>query len=113
VVAVEQVQPSPLLEPGEHAIDILMDLRDIAQLPVLPQFFPVSQLDIRKTVSVIMFHRRIVQMLILQKIVRGGAHSPVAVTDQHISGAIMKGQNQRLGKSAVQTAGGTHDFFPL
>ncbi len=111
VVAVEQVQPPFFLEPGEHAVDVLMNLRDVAQLPVLPQLLPVPQLDIRKTVSVVMFHGRIVQMLVLQEIVRGGAHAPVTVADEHIPGALAERQHQGLGKGPVQAAGGAHGLF--
>ena len=112
VVAIEQMQPPLFLEPGEQAVDVFVDFRDMAQLPVLPQLLPVPHLDIRKTVPVVMLHRGIVQVLVLQEIVRGVAHAPVAVADQHVPGALTEGQDKGLGKSAVQAACGAHGFFP-
>ncbi len=111
VVAIEQVQPSSLFKPGKHAVDILVDLSDVAQLPVLPQFLPVPQFNIGKSIPVIVLHGRIVQMLVFQKIVGGGAHSPVTVAYQHIPGTSVKGQYQRLGKGTIQTSCDAHDSF--
>ena len=68
VIAVEKIQPAPFLKSGKHTVDIVVDLGDIAQLPVFPQFFPVSQLDISETAPVIMFQRRVVEMLVFRKL---------------------------------------------
>ena len=87
VIAVEKIQPAPFLKSGKHTVDIVVDLGDIAQLPVFPQFFPVSQLDISETAPLIMFQRRVVEMLVFQKIVGGSTHAPVTVTYENIFGA--------------------------
>ena len=88
-----------------------MDFNNLAHSPVFPEFIPVAQLYIGKSVAVIMIQRGKVQIVVFQKVIVGISAAPVAVTDNNI--AVFSGQRQYGGilKGIGQTGIKAHKFF--
>lgn len=69
MVAIEKIQSVLLIELLKKPEDIAVDINDILHTSVFPKFIPVPQLNIGKTLSVIVFQCGKIQMLVFQKII--------------------------------------------
>jgi len=88
MVAVEQIQPVFLVELPEKPEDITMNIENVFHTSVFPQFVPVAQFDIGKTLPVIVFQCSEIQVLVLKKVVGGITNASVTVTHQNIAGTV-------------------------
>lgn len=64
VVSIEKIQPVFLAKLCEEPEDIAVDIHDIFHVSVFPQFIAIAQFDISISLSVIMFQRGKIQVLV-------------------------------------------------
>lgn len=88
VIAVDKIQAVFLMKLFEKPEDIVVDINDVFHVSVFPKLIPIPQLNIGKPLSVVMFQRGKIQMLVFQKIIGGISHASVTVAHQNIAGAV-------------------------
>lgn len=69
VVAVKQIKSVLSVKEGEKLEDIAVDFDNLLHVSVFPQFIPIPQLDISKTIGTIIFQGRKIKALVLEKII--------------------------------------------
>ena len=88
VIAVDKIQAVLLMKLFEKPEDIVVDINDVFHVSVFPKLIPIPQFNIGKPLSVVMFQRGKIQMLVFQKIIGGISHAPVTVAHQNIAGVV-------------------------
>lgn len=89
-----------------------MDINDLFHIPVFPEFISVAQLNIGKTLGVIMVQGSKIQILIFQKIITPAPVAAVAVTDDHIAAARGQRQSGGILESLAKAGTVTHEALP-
>ena len=89
-----------------------MDVDDLLHIPVFPEFISIAQLDIGKTLGVIMAQGSKIQILIFQKIITPAPVAAVAVTDDHIAAARGQRQSGGILEGLAKTGTVTHEALP-
>lgn len=87
MISVNHIKPVLLMKQGEEPEHIVMNFNDLAHSPVFPQLIPVSQLNIGKTLLIVMVQSRKIKVLVFEKVVVGIAPAAVAVADDSVAAA--------------------------
>lgn len=69
VVAIKQMQSALTVKEGEKPKDIVVDLDYLPHVSVFPKLVSVSQLDIGKTIGIVIFQGRKIEVQILEEII--------------------------------------------
>jgi hypothetical protein len=118
VVAHDEVQPALPVKSMQQVKDTPVGTSDGAEPPVLPQFVPVSDLDVREPRAVVVVQRVQEQRFIPGKSIRPAVVPPVTVAEEDDAGVVVErdapGRLIDLGQPPVcQRASAVLECFPI
>ena len=101
VVSPDHMQPFFLVELPQEQIHIFVGLEKRSEMQVLPEFIPITKLNIMETLSKILLQCMEIDVAVVGKVIRKAVVSPVAIAEKDKPGLVVEGDHFGLAISPV------------